>query len=995
MLSEAYLGGDIMSPGKPKGRKNNNSPDGLQQLDITGASPADNNFPVVALGASAGGLEAFTQFLTALTHESGIAYVLVQHLDPSHPSSLVELLNRVSPIPIVEATEGMPVKPNHAYIIPPGKSLSIHNRTLSVVGDQEHPGITHSINHFFHSLAEDVKERAVGIILSGTGSDGSDGARTIKANDGLVIVQDPVTAKYDGMPKSAIEAGVADYILPPAAMASQLKDYLDQSFYKRERIRQALKKDDVNMKSIFSLVKMRTGRDFSGYKISTITRRIEHQMAVNSIETLGNYLKFLRENPNEIEALMKNFLIQVTSFFRDKEAFESLKQKIGLMLKDKPEGTQLRAWVPGCSTGEEAYSIAIIIMECIQESGRRFDVQVFGTDLDAEAIAIARAGLYPTAIAKDVDPKRLDAFFNQAGSSYQIKKNIRENVIFAVHDVVTDPPYSRVDVISMRNLLIYFDSELQKKVLPMLHYALNEKGILFLGTSETIGEFTDLFANLDAKWRIYQSLGKKKTSFVNFSNQLGLQDVSVVTLSKAKTQSSPKSEPFKLLEALPPSVLVDYNHQVLYAHGDTSKYLRISEGKPSSSLVNMVKPELESGLATLLHEASQGQKEVVSDNLQVEYNGGKQHVKITVRPLSTLEGDLIITFEDLPRPKRHKIKGEPVIEAKQMELEKDLQRTRDTLRGTIEELKSTNEELRSANEEYMSTNEELKSANEELETSREELQSVNEELTTLNSESQRKNEDLTTINNDMLNLLNATGVATVFLDEKLRIRRFTPSATKLFKFIDSDIGRPVEDISSPLKDNILVQASRSVLDNLIPVEQEVQTTDGKWYSLRILPYRTLENVIEGVVVSFVDITQVKVGSIYTESIIDTMREPMLVLDEHLKVVSANKGFYRAFKVTMEDTQGQLIYAIGNHQWDIPQLRELLKSIIEKNSVFDGYKVEHDFPGIGQREMLLNARRVVGGTDLKPRILLAMEDVTGRPGLEQFTEKENSQKGDGR
>jgi len=995
MLSEAYLGGDIMSPGKPKGRKNNNSPDGLQQLDITGASPADNNFPVVALGASAGGLEAFTQFLTALTHESGIAYVLVQHLDPSHPSSLVELLNRVSPIPIVEATEGMPVKPNHAYIIPPGKSLSIHNRTLSVVGDQEHPGITHSINHFFHSLAEDVKERAVGIILSGTGSDGSDGARAIKANDGLVIVQDPVTAKYDGMPKSAIEAGVADYILPPAAMASQLKDYLDQSFYKRERFRQALKKDDVNMKSIFSLVKMRTGRDFSGYKISTITRRIEHQMAVNSIETLGNYLKFLRENPNEIEALMKNFLIQVTSFFRDKEAFESLKQKIGLMLKDKPEGTQLRAWVPGCSTGEEAYSIAIIIMECIQESGRRFDVQVFGTDLDAEAIAIARAGLYPTAIAKDVDPKRLDAFFNQAGSSYQIKKNIRENVIFAVHDVVTDPPYSRVDVISMRNLLIYFDSELQKKVLPMLHYALNEKGILFLGTSETIGEFNDLFANLDAKWRIYQSLGKKKTSLVNFSNQLGLQDVSVVTLSKAKTQSNPKSEPFKLLEALPPSVLVDYNHQVLYAHGDTSKYLRISEGKPSSSLLNMVKPELESGLATLLHEASQGQKEVVSDNLQVEYNGGKQHVKITVRPLSTLEGDLIITFEDLPRPKRHKIKGEPVIEAKQMELEKDLQRTRDTLRGTIEELKSTNEELRSANEEYMSTNEELKSANEELETSREELQSVNEELTTLNSESQRKNEDLTTINNDMLNLLNATGVATVFLDEKLRIRRFTPSATKLFKFIDSDIGRPVEDISSPLKDNILVQASRSVLDNLIPVEQEVQTIDGKWYSLRILPYRTLENVIEGVVVSFVDITQVKVGSIYTESIIDTMREPMLVLDEHLKVVSANKGFYRAFKVTMEDTQGQLIYAIGNHQWDIPQLRELLKSIIEKNSVFDGYKVEHDFPGIGQREMLLNARRVVGGTDLKPRILLAMEDVTGRPGLEQFTEKENSQKGDGR
>jgi two-component system CheB/CheR fusion protein len=979
--------------GKPKALKGQRQPQEKNKTAETApetggnkALPSENNFPVVALGASAGGLEAFTQFLIGLAPKSGMAFIIIQHLDPSHPSSLVELLGRVSPIPIVEAIEGVVISPDHAYIIPPGKSLSIHKRTLSIAGDQEHPGITHSINHFFSSLAEDIGERAVGIILSGTGNDGTEGARAVKIHDGLIIVQEPESAKYDGMPKSAIESGVADYILTPEAMPGVLKEYLDQSFYTRDKVRQALKKDDVNMKNIFSLVKVRTGRDFSGYKLSTITRRIEHQMAVNSIDTVGNYLKFLRENPTEIEALMKNFLIQVTSFFRDKEGFESLKQKICQMLKDKPEGSQLRAWVPGCSIGEEAYSIAIIIMECIQESGRRYDVQVFGTDLDSAAIAIARAGTYPAAIAKDVDQKRLDEFFNKVDHSWQVKKNVRQDVIFAVHDVVTDPPYSRMDVISMRNLLIYFDSELQKKVVPTLQYALNEKGLLFLGTSETIGEFTELFITLDTKYRIYQAVGKKKGTPPNFSGQPGLSFNSAVKRSNTVTQPGAKSELFKLLEALPPSVLVDYNHQVLYTHGDTSKYLQMSEGRPSTGLLNLVKPELESFLATLLHEASQEQKEVATGNIHFKYNDAMQHVKITVRLLSTLEGDLIITFEDLPGPKRRKNQGKTEIEPPQKELESELQRTRDTLRGTIEELKSANEELRSSNEEYMSTNEELKSANEELETSREELQSVNEELTTLNTESQKKNDDLTVLNNDMSNLLNATGVATLFLDEKLRIRRFTPSATRLFKFIDSDIGRPVEDISSPLKDNILVQASHGVLDNLIPVDREVQTADGKWYSLRILPYRTLDNVIEGVVVSFVDISQIKASLIYAESITETVREPMLVLDEQLKVVSANNAFYLAFKVKKEDTEGQVIYGVGNRQWDIPALREMLKDIIDKNSVFNGYRVEHDFPGIGRRVMLLNARRVIGGADIKPKILLSIEDITGRAGLEQFSEK---------
>jgi two-component system, chemotaxis family, CheB/CheR fusion protein len=980
-----------------------NNPDQSQKLKsksnrapephIEKANPPENNFPVVALGASAGGLEAFTQFLGKLPEDSGIAYILIQHLNPFHPSSLADLLSKQSPIPVHEAKENEVVQTDRAYIIPPGKAMSIHNRTLKLEEQPEHPGLTHSINLFFHSLAEDVKERGVGIILSGTGSDGTDGARAIKARDGLVIVQDPETARYDGMPRSAIEAGVADYILLPQAMPARLNEYLRQSFYKRDQIRQALKKDDANLKSIFSLVKARTGRDFSGYKISSINRRIEHRLAVNELERVDDYLKLLRENPAEIENLVKDFLIQVTSFFRDKEAFEALKQATSQIIQARPEGGPLRAWIPGCSTGEEAYSIAIIILECVLESGRNYEVQVFGTDLDAGSISIARSGTYPDIIVQDVGKERLKRFFKKIDSSYQIKKEVRDCVIFAVHDLVSDPPYSRMDLVSVRNLLIYFDADLQKKVLPVLHYALNEGSLLFLGTSETVGEFNNLFATLDSKWRIYRALGKKKVLPVGFPGQPGTSAAGALKLADTHFQPGPAAEPLLLLEALPPSILVDRNYQVLYTHGDTSKYLRVSEGKLSANLLDLAKAEVVSALTTLLHEAVKAQKEVVSENFQVKYQGSVQPAKITVLPLSILEGNLIVTFEDLPRPKRRKLKEGPVTESRHRELEQELRRTRDTLRGTIEELKTSNEELRSANEEYMSTNEELKSANEELETSREELQSVNEELTTLNSESQRKNEDLTTLNNDMQNLLNATGVATVFLDEKLRIRRFTPAATRLFKFIDSDIGRPVEDISSPFKDNILIKAARQVLENLIPVEQEAQTADGKWFSLRVVPYRTLDNNIAGVVVSFVDINQVKAALQYAEDIIGNIREPLLVLDDKLRVISASRPFYRTFQVKPEETAGQLIYELGNHQWDIPKLRKILKEVLERDSVFEGYRVEHDFPGIGQRVMLLNARRIYEG-EATQSILLAIEDVTGRSELEPFSQKKDTQRGEG-
>lgn len=955
-----------------------------QSQNIEAANRSIRDIPIVALGASAGGLEALTQFLSNTPKDSGIALIIIQHLDPSHSSSLVELLARHSKIDITEAKNNDIVEPNRAYVIPPGMSMSIRNRTLILKEQMEHPGLTHSINLFFRSLADDVKERSVGIILSGTGSDGTEGARAIKAQVGLVIVQDPDTAKYDGMPRSTIAAGLADFILPPEAMPAKLIEYLQQSFTKRMQVREAFKRDDANLISIFSLIKARTGRDFSGYKLSTINRRIEHRMAINKVERIEDYLRLLLEKPTEVEDLIKDFLIQVTSFFRDKEAFASLKQAVEKMILTKPEGSQLRAWTPGCSTGEEAYSIAMVMLECVQESGRNYEVQVFGTDLDAAAIIVARSGTYSDLVIQDVSAERRKKFFNKIDSSYQIKKIVRDCVVYAVHDLVTDPPYSRIDLVSVRNLLIYFDSELQKKVLPLLHYSLNVGGVLFLGTSESIGEFSSLFAITDSQWRIYRALGNKKPLPTSISTSSEIYGNSAVNLSGANNQTHWALEPYLLLAALPPSVLIDRNYQVQYTHGDTSKYLRISEGRLSNRILDLAKPETERVLVTLLHEASLGQNEVVRENLQISSSGHNQLVRITVRLLSKLEGNLVVTFEDLPMKKRRTNKGNPVTEAQHQEIEHELQRTRDALRGTIEELKTANEELRSANEEYMTTNEELRSANEELETSREELQSVNEELTTLNTESLKKNEDLNTLNNDMKNLLNATGVATVFLDEQLRIRRFTPAAAQLFNFIDADIGRPVEDISSPLKENTLVKSARQVLENLIRVEQEVQTVDNKWFILRILPYRTIDNSIAGVVVSFIDINQVKYAMQYSQDIIDSIREPLLVLDDKLRVISAGQAFYRTYKVKKEETAGQLVYDLGNRQWDIPKLRKILNDVVEKNTVFEDYQVKHVFPSIGPRVMLLNARRIYDNKASKS-VLLVIEDITDRSCMDSCPE----------
>jgi two-component system CheB/CheR fusion protein len=948
-------------------------------------------FTIVGIGASAGGLEAFTSFLQKVPVDSGMAFVLIQHLDPSQPSRLAELLGRVSIIPVQEVTEATRVERDHVYIIPPGRDMTIQDCTLRLRAQPDRPGLSHGIDIYFRSLAEYAKERAVAIILSGTGSDGTEGARAVKAGQGLVMVQDPESAKYDGMPRAAIAAGVADYILPPEEMPGRLIEYVRKSYLQREETRHALEKDDTSLRKILSLVRVRTGHDFSGYKVSSISRRIERRMTVNQIDTSSEYLRFLQENPSEIEDLIKDLLINVTSFFRDKEAFDALKKEIYEIFKQKPDGSTIRVWIPGCSTGEEAYSLAMLIVECAEMSKRYYNIQVFGTDLDTDTITFARAGIYPATIAEDVSGVRLEKFFNKRDALYQVKKDLREKLIFAVHDLVIDTPYSRMDIVSVRNLLIYFNTDLQKRIIPLLHYSLNEGGILFLGTAETIGEAPDYFTTVDSKWRIYRSINKQQAQHIPFASQPALwkpEDAHVLPAARPPLTQTPE---WLLLEALPPSVLVNRNYQIMYTHGNTSKYLQLPEGNPSTSLLEMANSDLRIALVTALHEASQGQKETIRESIRVRHNSGTQSVKITVRPLSRMDGSLIVTFEDVRRPRRHKMKGETLTKGQHHELEQELQLTKETLRGTIEELETANEELRSTNEEYMSTNEELKSANEELETSREELRSVNEELTTINTEREKKIEELTAVSDDMRNLLNSTDIATVFLDEKLCIKRFTPAATGLFKFIDSDMGRPVEDISTRLKADGLPQAARRVLETLIPSEHEVQTEDGHWYSMRIHPYRTADNAIEGIVASFVDINQMKAALAYAEGIIDTIREPLLVLDKKLRIISSSRAFCTMFGVTKEDTEGQFIYDLGNRQWDIPQLRELLNSTLKEYKIFEGYRVEHNFPGIGHRVMLLNARRLYEGVGATQNILLAMEDITGRPGLEEFSEEKEKRK----
>jgi two-component system CheB/CheR fusion protein len=872
-------------------------------------------FPIVGIGASAGGLAVFEQFFAAMPTDvdPGMAFILVQHLSPDHKSLLAELVRRYTRMQVYEVEDGMTVQPNCAYIIPPNHNMAFLNGKLHLLEPDARHGLRLPIDYFFRSLAQDQRERAICIVLSGTGSDGALGLRAIKEAGGMAMVQTPDSTEFDGMPRSAIATGLVDYVLLPEEMPAQLIAYAAHAYGQKPRPTLPPRPQEDGLNKIFILLRAQTGHDFSQYKPNTIKRRIERRMAIQQIEQIDEYGRYLQQNAAEVEALFQDLLIGVTQFFRDPEAFAALEsQAIPQILADKPAGALVRVWVPGCSTGEEAYSIAILLREQMEALKQRFKVQIFATDIDSRAITQARAGVYPASIAADVSPERLDRFFthDSTHSVYRIQKGIRDMLIFSEHDLIQAPPFSRLDLISCRNLLIYMGGKLQKKLMPLFHYALNPGGLLFLGSSESVGEFVQLFATLDRKWKLYQRQEESPGAVYPGLSQLIPSSTIVRTAQRPLTTAASEGQPplrklteqTLLDEHTPAAVLVNAQGNIFYIHGRTGRYLEPVPGEAgTNNILTMAREGLRRPLTSALHQAVADHVPVYRPGLRVKTNGHLTTVDLTLRPLPIPAGDgpalYLVILDEVGKQGGVTAAAPPLSpdethfnsdsDARIAALEQELQAKEEYLQTAIEEMETANEELKSTNEELQSVNEELQSTNEELETSKEELQSVNEELSTVNAELQQRVTELSRANNDMNNLLAGTGVGTIFVDHQLRIQRFTPTVTELIHLIPTDIGRPVGHITANLaRYDHLVADVQAVLDNLAPKEIEVQTPTGDWYMLGIRPYRTLENVIEGAVITFVDITRVKKAE-------ELQRLAAVVRDAH-------------DAITLQDLQGRVL-----------------------------------------------------------------------------------------
>jgi two-component system CheB/CheR fusion protein len=851
---------------RPRRHKEKQTADGDPEVSAEEIAPAgEPSLRIIGIGASAGGLEALEKFFTYMSSDSGMAFVIVQHLYPAQHSSMPEILSRFSKMPIQVATDGMQVEPDSIYLIPPNKNMGIEKGALYLQEPVQTPGLKLPVDFFFRSLAREKGPDAIGIILSGTGGDGTPGLRAIKAELGTVFVQDPESAKYDGMPRSAIDTGLSDFVLKPDEMPEKLVQFVRHSALNGARLSAVAEETKEPMQQIFAILRARTSHDFSRYKQTTIRRRLQRRMSVNQINDIGDYANFLNENEDEIKALLKDILISVTNFFRDAESFKALKGHLKKLLANKAQGGELRVWVAGCATGEEAYSVGIIISECLEELKKLLQLQMYGTDIDVDALHVARTGLYPANIAADVTPERLKRFFVKENEAYRIKKEIREMVVFAPQNFIKDPPFSRMDLICCRNLLIYLESEVQKRMLPLLHYALKPDGLLFLGPSETVGGSTDLFAVLDRKWKIYQRREvivpgerlKFPASFAPALREPSGEPVREVT----ETKIPELTEKIFLDNYAPTFAVIDEKYRLVYVRGRTGKYLEIASGQPSLSVLEMAREGLRTELASAVYRAASEKKPVTHEGVRVKHNHGFQTVNLTVAPLTEYgmpPGFLIIVFQEVGLS-TEEAKARPAARSRKrvVELEEELRLTKENLQTTIEELEATNEELKSANEELQSNNEELQSTNEELDTSREELQSLNEELTTLNAELQDKNELLSRANDDLRNFLNRTDIAIIFLDEELKIRSYTPATSEVFNIRDIDVGRPLDEITSRLDYDRVVSDGQEVLRALRPKEIEVQRKDSAWYKMRILPYRTAQNEVSGLVMSFLDIDEQK------------------------------------------------------------------------------------------------------------------------------------------
>jgi two-component system CheB/CheR fusion protein len=948
---------------------------------------SDHDFPVVGIGASAGGLEAFTTFLQNLPNDTGMAFVIVSHQDPSHESNLTELLKKVSSMPTVLVQDKLPIQPNHVYVIPPNTDLTIVAGMLRLAPRQAARGAHLPIDNFFQSLAAFSKNKAIGVVLSGTASDGTLGLTAIKAENGITFAQNEASAKYGGMPRHAIDSNVVDFVLPPDQIAKEIARIATDPLGRKKIPEFDIPSEATPaLNQIFNLLRKSTGVDFSHYKPNTVIRRINRRMLLHRMKSLESYTTFLKDNAKEIDALYEDILINVTSFFRDPAVFDTLKNTIFPKILKSSRLTSeqaIRIWVPGCSSGEEAFSIAIALQEYLGEERppKGISIQIFATDISETAIERARAGIYPNSISADVSAQRLRRFFSKTDHGFQIQKSIRDLCIFARHNVAKDPPFSKIDLISCRNLLIYLGLVLQRKIMPIFHYALNPNGYLLLGSTESIGGFAELFFPADKMYKLYSK--KTVPTRLHFEHlepfstpkftAPGVPNIRVEVIGEKDVLR--EGDRLTLSRYAPASVIVNENFDILQFRGRTGVFFEPSSGQASLNIMKMAREGIVGQLRECLLLAKKEKTSVTKKDLPILLDGAEKTYNLEVAPFAMPRSSqlfYLIFFELIDpeaskRSKKAKITKSKAARAQankeMIRLREELGATKDYLQSIIEEYEATNEELRAANEEILSSNEELQSTNEEMETAKEELQSANEELTTVNEELQVRNMELSYVNNDLTNFLSSVQIPIVMLGRDLRIRRFTPIAERIFNLIPSDVGRPITDINLSISISDLSAKILEVTESVNIKELEIQDKAGRWYNLQIRPYKTIENVIDGAVLVLIDIdslkktVDIKSGRTYLQSLIGVLQEPFLALDELFRIKMLNEAFINQFKIDRTKFDGDSFFQIADGKWNIPALKSLLQTMVSDGTNSATTTIHYPSADVGSTKIKINIFRM--------------------------------------
>ena len=948
---------------------------------------------IVGVGASAGGLEAFTELLSHLPHDTGMAFVLIQHLDPGHESHLTELLSKASKMPVSEVKDEIRAEANHVYVIPPRCNLGISDGVLQTP-PRPASGRNMPIDAFLRALAADRGSRALGVVLSGTASDGTLGLQAIKAAGGVTFAQELQTAKFDSMPRSAIAAGVVDFILPPAAIARELTAIARASHFPAEPAEAIEPPRDRALAKILRLVRSATRVDFTHYKPSTLARRVHRRMTLRGFANLEDYSRHLEQNREEADALCEDCLITVTAFFREPTVFDELKRRVfPALIKGRPAGDPIRIWVPGCATGEEAYSIAICLMEFLDDTKVSILFEIFATDISEISIAKARAGTYKDSEVAHISPGRLARFFTRTERGYQIAKAVRDVCVFARHNVAEDPPFSKLDLISCCNVLIYLGAVLQRKVLSILHYALKPAGFLIVGPSESIGGLSESFHQVEKTHRIYCLLpaaGELSPSLSRGRRAEGQVDSPQRTAEgRAGLDMVREADRLVLAEYGPAGAIIDEAMNIVQVRGSTAPYLALSPGEPTHNLLKLAREGLIAGLGKAIQTARQTNVVSKEEGFRIDDGGQLRDVSIKVVPFKgSSSGDqrcFLVLFEDTEPNAAASAREEPVIEKNggSDRLRRELVATKEYLQSIVQDNASTLEELRAANEE-------AQAGNEELETAQEELESANEELNTLNEELKISNVEFSKVNRDLTNLLESISIPLVMVGRDLRIRRFTRAMEPMLNLIASDVGRSITDLQPQMELPDLRGLLLDAMEGGSRKPRDVRDAHGRWYSLRILPSVGPNGKTDGAVLMLIDIDAAKRGQDFAEAIVETVREPLVILNHNLEVVKANRTFYETFRASPEETEERLIYDLGNGQWNIPKLRELLENILPAHATFRDFEATHDFEHVGRKVMLLNASEIFNPNAQARTILLAIEDVTDRKQAEEALRTTNAE-----